>query len=163
MGPLGMIDGSITNGQITASSIYSNRNPYDGRLKGGGHWATAEAEPSNPWIQVAFSSTVTIAAIQTQGHSTGREYWVIALQVQAGDSQNTLSYIKDGNGHPIVSIPKKYILKALLVILKFTSFRTPIFFIFRENVFVLNILIKQFSWKLHVFGNKYIFFFVFGN
>ena len=104
IGPLGMADGSISDSQITASSVFSknNRYSYEGRLNNNNYWATAEGQPSNPWIQVAFSSPVTIAAIQTQGAS-GYQYWVTKLQVQTGDSETTLSYILDpGNGQAFV-------------------------------------------------------------
>ena len=55
-----------------------------------------------PWIQVAFTSDVTITAIQTQGvyeDWPGGEVkvWVKELQIQTGHSEDSLTYIMDGH------------------------------------------------------------------
>ena len=100
-----MEDGSIADNQITASSYASgvgySRQPWEGRLNYDkwSYWAPINpAQDSTPWIQVAFSSAVTITAIQTQGggfHSA----WVTELEIQTGQP---LSYILQGS-EPAVS------------------------------------------------------------
>ena len=85
-----MVDGSITNDQITASSYYADDGPWAGRLNNNGQWS-AKYEDRTRWIQVKFSSAVTITAIQTQGGV----YWVKELQIQTGDSEDSLSYVMD--------------------------------------------------------------------
>ena len=83
--PLGMED------QITASSYYGDDGPWAGRLNNpNGQWS-AKYEDLTRWIQVKFSSAVTITAIQTQGSG----YWVKELQIQTGDSEDSLSYVMD--------------------------------------------------------------------
>ena len=91
--PLGMEDGSIADEQVTASSNFNGRNPWNGRLNNtNGHWAAGRND-ATPWIQVAFSSAVTITAIQAQGAAFGLTQWVEELQIQTGDSESSLSYI----------------------------------------------------------------------
>ena len=60
-----------------------------------GFWSHKSGDFS-PWIQVSFLSVVTITEIQTQG-ATNADHWVEELQVQTGYSEDTLSYIMDGN------------------------------------------------------------------
>ena len=93
-----MEDGYITNDQITASSYHAeDRIPWNGRLNNAnGHWAAGRND-GTPWIQVEFSSAVTITAIQTQGAASG-SYWVKELQIQTGDSESSLSYIMNEVG-----------------------------------------------------------------
>ena len=114
-GPLGIEDGSITNDQITTSSYWQDENAYPGwkgRLNNtDGFWSMGE-DDSAPWIQVAFSSPVTITAIQTQGANDDGDggdgkVWVTELEIQTGDSVTTLSYIRDGS-NPEVSILRCY-------------------------------------------------------
>ena len=92
-----MEDGSITDDQITASSYYGDNEPGAGRLNNDGQWS-AKYEDSTGWIQVKFSSAVTITAIQTQGSVA---YWVKELQIQTGDSEDSLSYIMDGKNETV--------------------------------------------------------------
>ena len=108
-----MEDGSITNEQITASSYWQYHRdenvacpPWDGRLNNvNGYWVRGDNDLT-PWIQVALASAVTITAIQTQGAKSGvdGEVWVTELQIQTGDSEDTLSYIMN-ESKPAVSIP----------------------------------------------------------
>ena len=87
-----MEDGSITNDQITANSYAYSFYPWEARLNNANSWLSSAG---SPWIQVAFPSAVDITGLQTQG-SIGWTY-VTQLQVQIGDSEDTLSYVKDGN------------------------------------------------------------------
>ena len=91
LAPLGMEDGSITDDQITASSYDGD---YEPRLNNpNGQWSP-EFKDLTPWIQVKFSSAVYITAIQTQGSPIVNR-WVTELQIQTGDSEDSLSYIMD--------------------------------------------------------------------
>ena len=102
--PLGMEDGSITDDQITASSYRDDDvgkyGPGAGRLNNpNGQWY-ADREDWTPWIQVKFFSRVNITAIQTQGSSRFKR-WVTELQIQTGDSEDSLSYIMDGKNKTV--------------------------------------------------------------
>ena len=117
-----MEDRSIEDSQITASSYYSvllplpySKPPGFARLNNGDYWSTSYSNPSNPWIQVDFIDRVELYGIQTQGYySPGAllaipprpeiTEWVTMLQVQTGDSEDTLTFIKDTNGIPEVAI-----------------------------------------------------------
>ena len=103
-----MKDKTITDTQITASSYYvddygkqdDHYYPYLARLyQKGFNWMTAEDNPSNPWIQVDFLINRVIYGIQTQGgHPPHHKQWTTMLQVQYGDSVDSLVFIKDSAG-----------------------------------------------------------------
>ena len=104
-----MEDNSITDAQITASSHYIDVHikhedhyyPYLARLNYVGFtWMTAEENPSSPWIQVDFLTNHLIHGIQTQGgHPPHHEQWTTMLQVQFGDSVDSLIFVKDEAGN----------------------------------------------------------------
>ena len=104
-----MEDGSITNDQITASSFNTryDRYPWNGRLnKVEGFWSTSVSSPP-PWIQVVFLSAVTFTALQVQGGTDEDgdwSAWVTRIQIQTGNSEDTLSFIKDDFSQPVVSL-----------------------------------------------------------
>ena len=117
-----MEDRSIVNSQITASShndgTLNNYKPHLARLNNEDrdYWETAEPDPSNPWIQVDFLNNVELYGIQTQGfYYPGDLFfpkvreWVTMLQVQTGDSEDSLTFIEDTNGNPKVTITECYI------------------------------------------------------
>ena len=107
--PLGMEDGSITNDQITASTFFEQFEPWDGRLNNpDGEWSTCKGD-STPWIQVKFSSAVNITAIQTQGSSVSTTQWVSELQIQTGDTEDSLSYINVRNNESAVYVSIPYL------------------------------------------------------
>ena len=111
-----MEDRSIEDSQITASSYFIVTSPshtyypHLGRLNNEGNdcWGTAETNPTDPWIQVDFIDSVELYGIQTQGlfypgsdspPTPGGYYvWVEMLQVQTGDSEDSLTFIEDGTG-----------------------------------------------------------------
>ncbi|XP_072024689.1 uncharacterized protein [Amphiura filiformis] len=89
--------------QITASSIYDDGEHYlppeEGRLNNvENNWATKQADhQSYHWIQVDFQDATTITGIQTQGDGFEDNEWVTELQIQSGDSEDSLTYIMEGN------------------------------------------------------------------
>ncbi|XP_072051539.1 EGF-like repeat and discoidin I-like domain-containing protein 3 [Amphiura filiformis] len=102
-GPLGMENRFIIQDeQITASDYDSGPGnaPEEGRLNNRDlFWATSVGNPTDPWIQVDFQENVIITGIQTQGSSSSSwNDWVKRLQVQSGDSEESLTYIADVNG-----------------------------------------------------------------
>ncbi|XP_072043428.1 lactadherin-like [Amphiura filiformis] len=102
-----MESGVILNEHITASDYYTGPVgpggllPHEARLNNDKYWITNSTHPVDPWIQVAFDAyedTVTITGIRTQG-STLSEWgeWVTKLQIQYGDTEDSLAYIMDGS------------------------------------------------------------------
>ena len=90
-----MEDGSITNDQITASGFFYHNFPGNARLNNEkSHWLSDRLPPAS-WIQVTFPTEINFTGLQTQAGTDG--LYVMQVQVQAGDSEDTLSYIKDGN------------------------------------------------------------------
>ena len=120
-----MEDRSIEDSQITASSYFTvdspshSYKPHLARLNNEGSdcWGTADTHPSDPWIQVDFIDSVELYGIQTQGfyfigsnspYSPSSYVWVKMLQVQTGDSENSLTFIKDGSGSSKVNTTQFY-------------------------------------------------------
>ena len=86
-----MESGDIKDDQITASSVYFTLYPWSGRLnKKDSYWSTQYEYPTDPWIQVDLLRRTIVTGIITQG---GRTIWVEYLQIQYGDSVDTLIYI----------------------------------------------------------------------
>ena len=103
-GPLGMVDKSIGDSQITASSVYNDYHPENARLNGNSHWeGYGGREPY--WIQVDFLMSVEISGIQIQGGSDDEE-WTKTIEVKYGDTEQSLVSINDGNGNPMVTRTK---------------------------------------------------------
>ena len=82
--PLGMRNGRIRNGQITASSSYnSNQAAWYGRLgrvKSGraiGGWC-AKYKNTNQWLKVDFGRLMRVRKIATQGRQDAG-YWVTSF------------------------------------------------------------------------------------
>ena len=94
--PLGMEDGTITDGQISASSEYPysvSHGPANARLnfRGGngrtGSWSVAPGD-NNPWLKVDFLHETTVTGVITQGRPDACcPQWV---------SRYTVSYSQDG-------------------------------------------------------------------
>ncbi len=61
----------ITDAQMTASSIYSDYNPYKGRLNGETGWCQGTSTISNDYIQVDMGEVRTVCAVATQGKKGG--------------------------------------------------------------------------------------------
>ena len=100
---------AIRDDQITGSSFYETKTvsywqPFEGRLNNidGRYWGTETKDPEDPWIQVNMSQQTVVKGIITQGGLTENEQWVTALQIQYGESEDTMDYIYE-NGKPIVS------------------------------------------------------------
>ncbi|XP_072015031.1 uncharacterized protein [Amphiura filiformis] len=87
-GPLGLEDGSVTDNQFTASSVYADLSPYKGRLNNARFWAASSG--SLPcWLQVDFLTPVVITGIKTQGAGTVGQ-WIKTFQVKYGTDVNAL-------------------------------------------------------------------------
>ena len=115
-GPLGIEDGSITDDQITSSSHWEDDARWkasEGRLNNPTQFWSKGDDDDTPWIQVAFSSPVTITAIQTQGANDDGEdgdgeVWVTELEMQTGDSVTTLEYIMDGPNPEVSTVLQSF-------------------------------------------------------
>ena len=90
-----MEDGSINNEQITASDYYGTKQPWNGRLNFRDFWMAKTIRPTDPWIQVDLLKTTTVVGIKIQGG--GKKYWVTALKLQTGESENALTFIMEDN------------------------------------------------------------------
>ena len=99
-GPLGMEDGSIADAQITGSSYRDGKQAHLGRLnnQGSNYWAPQfSAYPLTCWIQVDFLTNVELYGIQRQGfRDSFYNQYVSTLEIQTGDSEDSLTYIQDG-------------------------------------------------------------------
>ncbi|XP_072040271.1 neuropilin-2-like isoform X2 [Amphiura filiformis] len=97
---LGMESRDIPNERITASDFYAGDGGLparEGRLNNNKYWATKNANPSDPWIQVDLQVNVTITEIRIQGSASSQDNeWVTKLQMQYGDV-NSLTFIMEGN------------------------------------------------------------------
>ena len=99
-GPLGLEDGTIQDGQMTASSQYADLAPHHGRLHKTRFWASSGYDAST-WLQVDFLKLVVITGIQTQGAGTIGQ-WATSVQIQHGNDVNALQTILE-NGSPKVT------------------------------------------------------------
>ena len=101
-----MSDYTIPNNQITASSSRSENPAKNARpVTWGPYWASATAQPDNMniWIKVDLGNVKTVTGIKTLG-STGRaNEWVTHLQVQYGETEETMTFITMATEEPIVS------------------------------------------------------------
>ncbi|XP_077993034.1 contactin-associated protein-like 2 isoform X2 [Glandiceps talaboti] len=98
--PLGMEAGSITNGQITASSVFNVRTePYYARLhrgEGDGGW-TASTQDNNQYLTIDLAVQTEITAVATQGRQ-GSEEWVTQYTLQySDDGERWLDYTERGS------------------------------------------------------------------
>ena len=97
-----MESGDINDSQINASSFHIGLNPWKGRLNNDHYWATSVNNPPHPWIQVDLLRSTVVTGIITQGGSSLD--WVESLQIQFGDSEDTLMYIlEDGKAKVSIS------------------------------------------------------------
>ncbi|XP_072043973.1 uncharacterized protein [Amphiura filiformis] len=117
-----MEDGTIADDQITASSNHSvansdtlNFEPWRARPSGSLYWRPHENTLDmlqDQWIQVDFLEPVIITGIQTQGNDQSDitiRRWISKLQVQTGNSVDTLTYITNLNStHQIFSANTNY-------------------------------------------------------
>ena len=105
---------AIKRNQITASSFYSKDGvklrARDGRLHNDKYWATAMNDLTHPWIQVNLSRITIVTGIITQGSAYDNTYdymsypydeWVTNLQIQYGDSDDSLMYILEDGQHKV--------------------------------------------------------------
>ena len=83
--PLGLENGMLTDGQISASSYLDDQHlPYFARLRNDSYWQP-EANDTSPWIQVTFSSQVVISVLVIQGAGVIDGGWVNQISVSYSD------------------------------------------------------------------------------
>ena len=107
-----MEDRTIDDTQITASSYFSDsRNDYKPHLarlnnQGLNYWAPKfSGYPLSSWIQVDFLTNVVLYGIKRQGfRDSFYNYFVSQLEVQTGDSEESLKFIEDEKGNPKVKV-----------------------------------------------------------
>ncbi|XP_006816028.1 contactin-associated protein-like 4 [Saccoglossus kowalevskii] len=101
--PLGMESGSLTNRQITSSSVFSiQRSPYYARLnrnEGGGGW-TAEIADSEQYLTIDLKQQTEITAVATQGRYGSTE-WVTQYRLQYSDNGDKWSDYTEGGSKKI--------------------------------------------------------------
>ena len=100
----GLEDGSISDDQITSSSRYGDRAPWNARLNNETtFWAAANnIRTGDHWLQIDFINETTIKGIQTQGSLPAQAQWVSYLEIEAGDDEFILHPIQV-NGSVVVS------------------------------------------------------------
>ncbi|XP_063044356.1 sushi, von Willebrand factor type A, EGF and pentraxin domain-containing protein 1-like [Engraulis encrasicolus] len=105
--PLGLKDGQIKNGQVTASSVYSEsfwggswtadaaRLDNEGRVNA---WSPNESDRSQ-WLQVDLDSPKTVTGIITQGaKDLGRPKYVTEFKISySNDGSSWTEFSSDGN------------------------------------------------------------------
>ena len=102
---LGMEDMSILNDQITASAWALGAAPRHARLNNiKSYWSVSITDPSEPWIKVDLLSVETVTGMKTQGGWVPgyKPEWVTQLQLQYGETENSMDYIME-SGNPKVS------------------------------------------------------------
>ena len=110
--PFGMEDGTITNAQITVSSIHGPTFPaYRARLNSPSCWLPSGTElTASPtsWVNVDLLSIQNISAIVTQGCGYGTyAWWTTTLYVQYDLPGSGLVYVQDEQGNNKVTINMK--------------------------------------------------------
>ena len=97
-------DDQITGSSFDSHTTWGKYEPWEGRLNNiyNHFWSTETKDPEDPWIQVNMSQQTVVKGIITQGGAGGYDQWVTELQIQYGESEDTMSYIRE-NGKPIVS------------------------------------------------------------
>ena len=105
-----MEDRSIEDTQITASSYTSDwRNDYKPHLarlnnQGLNYWAPEiSGYPLSAWIQVDFLTNVELYGMRRQGfRDSFYNQYVSVLEIQTGNSEESLKFIEDERGNPKV-------------------------------------------------------------
>ncbi|XP_058889912.1 macrophage mannose receptor 1-like [Acipenser ruthenus] len=89
---LGMEDGNITNGHLSASSSSSNHGPDHARLNGNSCWMPSSA--ANSWIQVNLGEVKKVTGVVLQGCPTD-DHWVKSYKVQISADGSTWTNYQD--------------------------------------------------------------------
>ncbi|XP_038060217.1 lactadherin-like [Patiria miniata] len=94
--PLGMVNGTIRDDRITASSSYSCCPASDGRLNNNNGWVAYTFEDANPWIEVDLVEPTVVTGVTTQGLYG---YYVTAYKVAYKKQPSSeREHVTDGNG-----------------------------------------------------------------
>ncbi|XP_071959441.1 uncharacterized protein [Antedon mediterranea] len=100
--PLGVEDRRITDGQISASSKFSNYHGYKGRLNRNSCWS-AKHNDNNQWIQIDLEVPTTVSGVATQGYDWDGYYpaWIETYHVQYSNDGTNFDQVND-NGAAII-------------------------------------------------------------
>ncbi|XP_078601177.1 discoidin, CUB and LCCL domain-containing protein 2-like [Branchiostoma floridae x Branchiostoma japonicum] len=93
---LGMENGTIEDGDITASSYQQSRPPSAARLNGNSAWFPSEPFEGS-WIQVDLGQQKTVSGVITQGYSWN--YRVTQYQVRYVNNNGTWVNVTSPTGH----------------------------------------------------------------
>ena len=98
--PLGLEDGSIMDGQITASSETSSSSSRFARLYYDGRWVPLLEDPYK-WIKINLIDDYTVSGIIIQGPGDLGGSWVTTCKVKYEDmvGDGGLVYIMDAEGN----------------------------------------------------------------
>lgn len=90
---------------MTASTEHTVLPATSGRLHAEKSWgsSTTSATPTNEWLRIDLRSVKWVTGVQTQGRSD-HDQRTLAYNIRYGDDVNTLVYISDSNGTPMVSV-----------------------------------------------------------
>lgn len=100
-----MESGSISDGQISASSVYPSHHfshhAFQGRLhfqetwKTAGGWSAAQTN-ANQWLQVELGSQYWVTRLATQGRNGDRyEQWVTKFNLQYSDNGKIFPFYRE--------------------------------------------------------------------
>ncbi|XP_078345359.1 neuropilin-1a-like [Oculina patagonica] len=91
---LGMENGAITDGQISASSAWSNYDAHLARLNNNKGWSVGVVT-NNEWLQIDLGcGKPTVTRIATQGLENGDE-WVTEYKLDYGNDEVNFQYYRE--------------------------------------------------------------------
>ncbi|GFW41624.1 lactadherin [Trichonephila clavipes] len=100
MEPMGIENGLLPEGQITASSFKSpDTNPLKVRLNSETSWSASTTKDPQ-YLQIDFGDSRNISAVVTKG-SGDKPEWVTAFQVAYSDNEDDWEFVKNNDEEPI--------------------------------------------------------------
>ena len=103
-GALGMESRAITDGQISASTIWSSRHvASNARLhkqasaNSGGVWEPSKKN-ANQWLQIDLVTQLSVTRIATQGRPDG-PHWVTNYHLQYSNNGSTFQFHRERGKH----------------------------------------------------------------
>ena len=103
-GALGMESRAITDGQISASTIWSSRHfPSNARLhnqasaNSSGAWEPSKKN-ANQWLQIDLVTQLSVTRVATQGRPDG-PHWVTKYHLQYSNNGSTFQFHREQGKH----------------------------------------------------------------